>query len=347
MNPFTLHLQLLTTDLDTWTIALIDSGADCNVLSYETWEKLGKPELIPSTLTFDNFSGSKTLSLGKLCVKALVQEQPMHIVFQIAHEGQATINVVLGRQWIAAHNFQINWTTRGYTLHVNSINLRGKSSKLENLTSQQGVLSSKSPALNVPSSLQSSYVWVQDVDNPTHGWKASKSLLHSQGYGRGERQNSQCWLPRSSYSHLPNAMIHQNSQQFHQQTRTNKLMWVPKSQKNHPPKKPSHGLKSDYKRSINSRTNNMNKQIWIPKAIIKAQWDGKSTFQIWVPKHSLTPTNNSKSIQTCTNIVSTKRVILHAQNSTLPVKSTLKWAPKQQLQKERVQTLANKTCSRA
>ena len=36
-------------------------------------------------------------------------------------------------------------------------------------------------------------------------------------------------------------------------------------------------------------------------------------------------------------------IILHAQNSTLPVKSTLKWAPKQQLQKEKVQTLANKT----
>ena len=135
VNPFTLHLQLLTTDLDTWTTALIDSGTDCNVLSYETWEKLGKPELIPSTLTFDNFSGSKMLSLGKLCVKALVQEQPMNIVFQIAHEGQATINVVLGQQWIAAHNFQINWATRGYTLHVNSINLRGKSSELENLTS--------------------------------------------------------------------------------------------------------------------------------------------------------------------------------------------------------------------
>ena len=102
-------------------------------------------------------------------------------------------------------------------------------------------------------------------------------------------------------------MIHQNSQQFYQQTRTNKLMWVPKSQKNPPPKQPSPRLKSDYKRSINSCTNKMTKQIWIPKAIMKAQWDGKSTFQIWVPKHSLTPTNNSKSIQTCTNIVSTKR----------------------------------------
>ena len=55
VKPFTLHLQLLTADFVKWTTALIDSRADCNVLSNETWEKIGKPELLPSTLTFKNF----------------------------------------------------------------------------------------------------------------------------------------------------------------------------------------------------------------------------------------------------------------------------------------------------
>ena len=45
IEPFTLHLQLLSPTHETSTTTLIDSGADCNVVSYETWESLGKPKL--------------------------------------------------------------------------------------------------------------------------------------------------------------------------------------------------------------------------------------------------------------------------------------------------------------
>ena len=36
VKPFTLHLQLLANQQETTTTALIDSGADCNVMSYTT-----------------------------------------------------------------------------------------------------------------------------------------------------------------------------------------------------------------------------------------------------------------------------------------------------------------------
>ena len=41
--PFLLDMQLVTTSHAKWTKALIDSGADCNILSYETWVSLDKP----------------------------------------------------------------------------------------------------------------------------------------------------------------------------------------------------------------------------------------------------------------------------------------------------------------
>ena len=38
--PFLLDMQLVTTSHAMWTKALIDSGADYNVLSYESWVSL-------------------------------------------------------------------------------------------------------------------------------------------------------------------------------------------------------------------------------------------------------------------------------------------------------------------
>ena len=52
VKPFTLRLQLLTVQNEILTTALIDWGANCNVMSYTTWEKLGKPDLTSSTISF-------------------------------------------------------------------------------------------------------------------------------------------------------------------------------------------------------------------------------------------------------------------------------------------------------
>ena len=100
VEPFTLSLQILEANLKVWTTAFIDSGADCNVMSYETWEKLGKPQLKPSTLSFKSFSCNNTHSMGTLCIKAQIQAQPLQIVFHVAPQIQVSWDVLLGRSWI-------------------------------------------------------------------------------------------------------------------------------------------------------------------------------------------------------------------------------------------------------
>ena len=96
LEPFTLHLQLLSLTNQIQTTTLIDLEADCNVMLYETWESLGKPELTQSKLSFTNFSGIQTASLGKLCIKTRIQDQPMHVVFHVANKQQASVSVVPG-----------------------------------------------------------------------------------------------------------------------------------------------------------------------------------------------------------------------------------------------------------
>ena len=162
VKPFTIHLQLLTASQEQSTIALIDSRADWNVMSYNIWTSLGNPVLVPSKLQFTNFSGTQTTSLGKLCLKVRFKDQSMHIVFHVADKDQASMNIALGRQWMGLTNCQINWTTRHYSLQVNSINLTGQSSELK-LPPTSTINASTSKAGNTS-------VWLQDVDNPTHGW---------------------------------------------------------------------------------------------------------------------------------------------------------------------------------
>ena len=69
VQPFTIKMDLVTTTHQLSSNALIDSGVDCNVMSYDIWKLLGKPDLVPSKLTFQNFSRTHTTSLGKICVK--------------------------------------------------------------------------------------------------------------------------------------------------------------------------------------------------------------------------------------------------------------------------------------
>ena len=49
-EPFHIGLDLHTLKNTITEPALIDSGADLNILSYEVWEALGKPRLIPTPM---------------------------------------------------------------------------------------------------------------------------------------------------------------------------------------------------------------------------------------------------------------------------------------------------------
>ena len=129
VTPFELAMQLLTTTKMVQIESLIDTGADCNVLSYEAWEKLGKLDVSPSSLTFTSFAGVTSNCLGTIYLKGRIQHQSMGIIFHIAHRNQAVVNVILGRHWIQQTNFQMDWETRAFKCKVNFENLKGYSAE--------------------------------------------------------------------------------------------------------------------------------------------------------------------------------------------------------------------------
>ena len=104
--PFLLDMQLVMTSHAMWTKALIDSGVDCNVLSYETWVSLGKPTLEPCHTTFRSFSGTQTSCLGKICLKVRIQTEAMHINFYVANKNHKGFTVLLGRSWMCSNQFE-------------------------------------------------------------------------------------------------------------------------------------------------------------------------------------------------------------------------------------------------
>ena len=59
----------------------IDSGANLNVLSWDTWNAMGKSEITPSIVNFIGFFANATPCLGSLLVKMNVQDEPMYMTF--------------------------------------------------------------------------------------------------------------------------------------------------------------------------------------------------------------------------------------------------------------------------
>ena len=59
VKPFTIPLQLLTATQEQSMTALIDSGVDCNVLSYDIWTSLGKIDLVPLKFISKTSQGQK------------------------------------------------------------------------------------------------------------------------------------------------------------------------------------------------------------------------------------------------------------------------------------------------
>ena len=127
MEPFHISMCIHTQRAAYDVSALIDSGADCNVLSYSTWEALGKPQLTNVNMNFQSFSCAETPSLGKCCLKLSIQDQHSHVTFYVANKEQALVDVMLGRSWIRSTNCWLNWTSRQYTITVNSTSLTGPS----------------------------------------------------------------------------------------------------------------------------------------------------------------------------------------------------------------------------
>ena len=84
--------------------ALFDTGADVNTLSYEVWERLGKPTLCESKTTLMTFSKETNQVEGYLDLPIYIGNTNVHHRFYVTKPGKANTPVILGQPWQRTYN---------------------------------------------------------------------------------------------------------------------------------------------------------------------------------------------------------------------------------------------------
>lgn len=67
--PFMVKLRLINLQTSCEADVLIDSGAECNLLSHKTWALLGQPTLTPSPFSLIDFKGERSKALGEILLR--------------------------------------------------------------------------------------------------------------------------------------------------------------------------------------------------------------------------------------------------------------------------------------
>ena len=77
--------------------ANINLGAECNLISHVTWEKLGKPALNPSKFHLVDFKGERSQAIGKIILRVHLQDHAMLVPFQVLPTNGYGWQLLLGR----------------------------------------------------------------------------------------------------------------------------------------------------------------------------------------------------------------------------------------------------------
>ena len=93
--------------------ALFDKGADVNTLSYEVWNRLGKPTLCESKTTLMTFSKETNHVEGYLDLPIYIGNTNVHHRFYVMKPGKANTPVILGQPWQRTYNGVPNWRREG------------------------------------------------------------------------------------------------------------------------------------------------------------------------------------------------------------------------------------------
>ena len=96
--------------------AIIISGAECNLISYVTWKKLGKPALNPIKFHLVDFKGERSQAIGEILLRVCLQDHAMLVPFQVLLTNGCDWQHLLGRTWMQRTNFQIDWDTKKFKL---------------------------------------------------------------------------------------------------------------------------------------------------------------------------------------------------------------------------------------
>lgn len=197
--PFAVRVRLINYQTSCTVDAMMDSGAECNLLSHTTWKSLGQPELTPSSLNLIDFKGERSQALGELLLRIRIQDQAMMVTFHVLPTNGCDYKLLLGRRWMQETEFQMLWTDCSYQLKVNNSTLTGYSAERLDLPSPRveetphtAQVHDKSPQRPQPQQV----TWIADQSNPGYGWNVKTSLLKAQGYGAKWKD---CWVPKHSY----------------------------------------------------------------------------------------------------------------------------------------------------
>lgn len=105
--PFRISVTMVTQKSSRTMHASIDSRATSSFLSWELWDVLGQPALLPITLNVLDTSQGEISCIGSVILKMRIQEESMYTIFHVANKCEALERVTLGRTWIQSSNCQL------------------------------------------------------------------------------------------------------------------------------------------------------------------------------------------------------------------------------------------------
>ncbi|KAI5059045.1 hypothetical protein GOP47_0025364 [Adiantum capillus-veneris] len=96
IEPFKIDTTIETTQASSVVRVFIDMGSDTSIMSYETWEAIGNPELQSMSFSCKSFNNTESTSIGTCYVKIHIQDAPINV----ANKQEAMERVVLGYYWM-------------------------------------------------------------------------------------------------------------------------------------------------------------------------------------------------------------------------------------------------------
>ena len=88
--------------------ALLDSGADANILPLSIFQQLKNKAKVESEECLYNFQRQRVTSYGGAFVNLYIQGLPSKMYFQVVDCGQDS-TIILGKPWIVQHQCQLNF----------------------------------------------------------------------------------------------------------------------------------------------------------------------------------------------------------------------------------------------
>ena len=174
--------------------AILDSGADVNVMSAQLYQGLHTNKLLPSTATFNSFSNQQTECMGILTTKIFIQHQEETCTFYVTNTNDCAHEVILGRSWMAKHQCSIDWAKNVISLRMNNQRLTILPDKPTNVNPHKAsTITVKPKATNIPK--RPRYATPNLCRGQTkrqQRWVPVK-LLKAQGYYHGCQQ---IWIPK-------------------------------------------------------------------------------------------------------------------------------------------------------